>query len=369
MTISLPKDANRVTVIGGTSSADGVSPVTIYVDPSTHRLLVDASGGSSGITIGSTTITSGTDKGILYDNAGVVGNYTPDASLILATDASKNVQGLDTATYPSLTELSYLKGVTSAIQTQLDAKGTGTVTSVASGNGMNFTTITGTGTVTMGTPSTLTVSTTNALTTTSHTHAITSSSAPGAAASLLATDSSGIIGSTGTRIVKIWATDLTVTNAISGSITGNAATVTTNANLTGAITSSGNATSLGSFSSANLISALSDETGTGVAVFNNKPTFLGTIQTITAVAALDLDGSLGNMFTKTIGTGSTFTQSNFTTGQNFVVIITGAFTITWFSGITWLTSGGTAPTQGAITAYGFTCTGSNTFLGYLMATQ
>lgn len=49
----------------------------------------------------------------------------------------------------------------------------GTVTSVASGNGMNFTTITGSGTVTMGTPSTLTTTSTNAVTATSHTHAVT----------------------------------------------------------------------------------------------------------------------------------------------------------------------------------------------------
>lgn len=42
------------------------------------------------------------------------------ASRILSTDASKNITALDTATYPSLTELSYVKGVTSAIQTQLD---------------------------------------------------------------------------------------------------------------------------------------------------------------------------------------------------------------------------------------------------------
>lgn len=54
--------------------------------------------------------------------------------------------------------------------------------------------------------------------------------------------------------------------------TGNAATVTTNANLTGAITSVGNATSLGSFSSAALAAALTDETGSGVAVFGSSPT-------------------------------------------------------------------------------------------------
>jgi hypothetical protein len=97
---------------------------------------------------------------------------TLTASQIVATDASKKLQTLAVATYPSLTELSYVKGVTSAIQTQLNAKGAGTVTSVASGNGMNFTTITGTGTVTMGTPSALTATSTDAVSTTSHTHSI-----------------------------------------------------------------------------------------------------------------------------------------------------------------------------------------------------
>lgn len=47
------------------------------------------------------------------------------------------------------------------------------VTSVSKGNGMNFTSFTTTGTITLGTPSTCTASTTNALTSTSHTHAIT----------------------------------------------------------------------------------------------------------------------------------------------------------------------------------------------------
>lgn len=43
---------------------------------------------------------------------------------------------------------------------------------------------------------------------------------------------------------RLTVTDLTVTNTITGSISGNAATVTTNANLTGPITSSGNATAV-----------------------------------------------------------------------------------------------------------------------------
>jgi hypothetical protein len=50
---------------------------------------------------------------------------------------------------------------------------TGTVISVAAGNGLTFSTITGSGSVTLGTPGTLTTSTTNSVTTDSHTHAVT----------------------------------------------------------------------------------------------------------------------------------------------------------------------------------------------------
>lgn len=67
-------------------------------------------------------------------------------------------------------------GVTAAEIRSLIGAGTsstvGTVTSVGSGNGMNFTAITDAGSVTLGTPSTSSNSTSNAVTSTSHTHAI-----------------------------------------------------------------------------------------------------------------------------------------------------------------------------------------------------
>lgn len=204
------RDENFVPTLLAVSSADGVTPIAVYADPITHRLLVDVAGGvgtvtsvsvvtangfagtvatatstpaitltttitgilkgngtaisavtigsglsydgttlsatASGITIGTTTITSGTNTRILYNNAGVVGEYTLSgsgtvvamatsptfdtsitgsyltASEILITDASKNIVSAAVATYPSLTELTYVKGVTSAIQTQLNAK-------------------------------------------------------------------------------------------------------------------------------------------------------------------------------------------------------------------------------------------------------
>jgi len=44
------------------------------------------------------------------------------ASRVAIIDASRNLKAADTTTYPSLTELTYVKGVTSAIQTQLNGK-------------------------------------------------------------------------------------------------------------------------------------------------------------------------------------------------------------------------------------------------------
>ena len=63
---------------------------------------------------------SPTFTGTVTTPAVIVSSET--ASRIVSFDASKNIKSLDTATYPSLTELSYVKGVTSAIQTQLNSK-------------------------------------------------------------------------------------------------------------------------------------------------------------------------------------------------------------------------------------------------------
>lgn len=73
------------------------------------------------------------------------------ASTIAGFDASKNLISLPTTTYPSLTQLSYVKGVTSAIQTQLNAKGTGSVTSVSGSGGTTGLTLTGGAITTSGT--------------------------------------------------------------------------------------------------------------------------------------------------------------------------------------------------------------------------
>jgi hypothetical protein len=100
-----------------------------------------------------------------------------------------------------------------------------------------------------------------------------------------------------------------VTGTASGLTAGN---VTTNANLTGHITSVGNAAVLGSFTSAQLLAALTDETGTGAAVFANSPTLV--------TPALGTPSAL--VGTNITGTASGLTAGNVTTNANLTGHIT-----------------------------------------------
>jgi len=77
-------------------------------------------------------LASPTFTGTVTTPAIVVSSETADT--IASFDVSKNIKSLPVATYPSLTELSYVKGTTSAIQTQLNSKQT-TLTNPITGTG------------------------------------------------------------------------------------------------------------------------------------------------------------------------------------------------------------------------------------------
>ena len=107
----------------------------------------------------------------------------------------------------------------------------------------------------------------------------------------LGTPASGVMTNVTGTASGLTAGNVTTNANLTGGVTsvGNAATVVTNANLTGHITSTGNAAVLGSFTSAQLLAALSDETGTGVAVFATSPTIATpTIATINGVASTNI---------------------------------------------------------------------------------
>lgn len=105
------------------------------------------------------------------------------------------------------------------------------------------------------------------------------------------------------------------TGTAAGLTAGN---VTTNANLTGAITSTGNASLLGSFTSASLKTALTDETGSGAAVFATSPALvtptgivkgdvgLGNVDNTSDVTKWAATKTLTNTTYDTAGTGNSF---------------------------------------------------------------
>jgi hypothetical protein len=135
----------------------------------------------------------------------------------------------------------------------------------------------------------------------------------------------------------------------------------------------GVATWLGTPSSANLAAAVTDETGSGALVFATTPVLIGTREKSVAIAASDINLSLGNYFTRTISGATTLTVSNVASSGDvaaFILVLTngGSATVTYFSGVTF--AGGTAPT---LTASGvdilgfFTINGGTTWRGLVLA--
>jgi hypothetical protein len=138
---------------------------------------------------------------------------------------------------------------------------------------------------------------------------------------------SALVGTniTGTA-TNFTASNVTTNANLTGMVTsvGNATTVVTNANLTGAITSSGNATSLGSFTSAQLLAALTDETGTGANVFATSPTLVTpALGTPSALVGTNITGTAANFnINGTVG-ATTPSTGNFTTlTENGVAVVT-----------------------------------------------
>jgi hypothetical protein len=132
----------------------------------------------------------------------------------------------------------------------------------------------------------------------------------------------GVTTSTGTGNTVLSTSPTLVTPAlgtpsalVGTNITGTAtaftaSNVTTNANLTGAVTSVGNAASLGSFTSAQLATALTDETGSGANVFATSPTLvtpaLGTPSAIvlTNATSVPVNQATGTLAIANGGTGA-----------------------------------------------------------------
>jgi len=136
---------------------------------------------------------------------------------------------------------------------------------------------------------------------------------------------------------------------ITGTASGlTAGSVTTNANLTGAVTSVGNAASLGSFTSANLLGALTNETGSGSAVFATSPTLVTPVLGVASATSLAIGGAINaNAVLDVQSTTKAFMPPRMTTAQKnaiatptagMVVFDTTLGVVAAYSGSAWVTS-------------------------------
>lgn len=247
--ISAPRDNNRVPVLIGTSSTDGITPVTIYADPTTHRLLTDLAGGSGTVT----SVSVATANGF----AGTVATQTSTPVITVSTTVTGILRGNGTAVLAATPAVDYVApgAVTTSGLTMTSARVLGRTT--ASTGAIEEFTMTGSGNVVMSTSPTLVTP------------------ALGTPSALVGTN---------------------ITGTAAGLTAGN---VTTNANLTGPITSTGNAT------------AIASQTGSGTTfAMSTSPVFV--TPTLGAALATSING-LGITSTSgtvTITNAKTFSVSN-----------------------------------------------------------
>lgn len=128
---------HRVEVQGGAGGSviniyNGAGVVKAYIktQAGVNHLVIENDAGTGGIEVQAdgtfvayqNTGIGTTSPSTKLDVIGTIRSSDLTASELTATNASKHIVSLPVATYPSLTELSYGKGVTSAIQTQINLK-------------------------------------------------------------------------------------------------------------------------------------------------------------------------------------------------------------------------------------------------------
>ena len=178
-------------------------------------------------------------------------------------------------------------------------------------------------------------------------------------ATFLATPTSANLASaltdeTGTG-ANVFATSPTLVTPILGTPTSATLTNATGLPISTGVSGLGTgvATFLATPSSANLISVVSDETGSGVLVFNNAPAltnptvtnYVETTYTANSSTAITLALTNGTVQIITLTGNATITMPTATSGKSFILLLkqdgTGSRTVTW-STVKW--PAGTAPT-------------------------
>lgn len=127
----LKRDQNHITVLGGVTDDADQDIVMLRVDPISKRLLVAATGGgSSGLVVGTTTITGGVNGELLYNNNGILGTIAASGTGTVTSVSVVSANGFagtvaTATTTPAITISTTITGL---------IKGNGTAISAATSN-------------------------------------------------------------------------------------------------------------------------------------------------------------------------------------------------------------------------------------------
>jgi len=247
------RDNNRVTTLLGVSSADGVTPIPIQVNPATGRVIAELATG-----VGDMLIATYDPAGISEQLVGLTAVQTLTNKTLTSPVLNTGVSGTavldeDDMVSDSATQLATQQSIKAYVDAQITAE--------------DFWDRSGIG--------------------------------------LIPNTAGDSIGLTGTRISKGWFTDLEVTNAIAGSITGSAATVTAAAQPN--ITSVGTLTSL---AVTNNITVGGTVDGRDLATDGTKLDGIEALADVTDATNVDAAGATMNADTTMAGNGYFLDEDN-----------------------------------------------------------
>jgi hypothetical protein len=333
-------DQNSRPTLTALSSAGDGSIVTLYANPTTHRLLTDLAGGSGTVTSVSVTTANGVSGTV------ATATTTPAITLSLGAITPTTVNGL---TFAAQTNGFTIAGGTTSktLTVPLDASVAGTNTGDQDLSGLVTTAQTSSQTI-GDTSHRVTklwvtdITCTNAIAGSVTGNAATATTAPTTAV-LVSQVAGQTIGDTTNRLTKLWATDITCTNAITGSVTGNAGTVSGLTFTSGKtlavsniLTLAGTDSTTMTFPSTSASVARTDaaQTFTGTQTFSQVLTTSNAITATSNAATVPITSKIHTVTNDSAATLTiTLTTTSATDGQTAIVRVldssAAAQTITW----------------------------------------